>query len=154
MKCSGLQNHTLNYTVFNYLIFFNAHFTGCGCWLKSWCFIVSCKFFTYLTEWKLPLYLFFKHVLYHLIQYTSKTKPAKDNVKFDSIFHPTGWTRKERVYKRHCSTFKWMKDAHFHCDVHCRTWHTQLLHQDMTHTMIILIVSGGSIPYMVTSTLM
>jgi len=44
-----------------------------------------------------------------------------------------------------------MKDAHFHGDVH---GHTQRLHQNMTNTMIILIVSGGSIPYMVTSTLM
>jgi len=127
---------------------------GCGCWLKFCCYIVSCNFFTYLTKWKLPLYLFFKYVLHHLKQYTSKTKPAKKNVQFDSINHPTGWTRKQRMYKRHCGTFKHMKDAHFHADVHGHTQDTQLLHQNMTNTMIIITVSGGSIPYMVTSTLM
>jgi len=47
-----------------------------------------------------------------------------------------------------------MKDAHFHGGVHSHTQHTQLLDQNVTNTMIILIVSGGSIPYMVTSALM
>lgn len=114
--------------------FFSMHSSlGCGCWLKSWCYIVSCKFCTYLAEWKLPLYLFFKHVLHHLKQYTWKTKPTKNNVKFDSIIHPTGWTRKQRVCKRHCSSFKCMKDASFHGDVHGHTQHTQLLHQNDKH---------------------
>jgi len=45
------------------------------------------------------LYLFFKDVLHHLKQYTSKTKPATNNIKFDSIIHPTGWTRKQSVQK-------------------------------------------------------
>jgi hypothetical protein len=58
------------------------------------------------------------------------------------------------VYKRHCSTCKCIKDAHFHGDIHGHTQQTQLLHQNVTNTLIILIVSGGSIPYMVTSTLM
>jgi len=47
-----------------------------------------------------------------------------------------------------------MKDAHFHGDVHGHTQHTQLLYHNVTNTIIIFIVSGGSIPYMVTSTLM
>jgi hypothetical protein len=47
-----------------------------------------------------------------------------------------------------------MKDAHFHGDVHGHTQHTLLLDQNVTNTIIIFIVSGGSIPYMVTSTLM